>query len=76
MSRHLQEIDDPSVCIRVKMEPGQVHFFTRIMEAYCHLVFISPVNSTEGVVALFATPDNMPEVREIVANLPFEVIML
>ncbi len=76
MSRYLQELDDPSVCIRVKMEREQVHLFTRIMEAYCHLVFLSPVNSREGVVALFATPDNMPEVREIVANLPFDVVML
>jgi len=66
-------INDPSMCIRVKMEPKRIHFFTRIMEAYCHLVFISPVRPKDGVVVLCATPDNISEVKEIVKNLPFPV---
>jgi len=73
VSRFLKNIDDPSTCIRVRMEPHQVHFFTKIMEAYCHLVFISPVNAREGVVGLYATPENMTEVRKILANFPHPV---
>ncbi|PKM81749.1 MAG: hypothetical protein CVU89_08340 [Firmicutes bacterium HGW-Firmicutes-14] len=73
VSRFLDSCDDPSACIKVKMKPAQIHYFTKIMEAYCHLVFLSPVRPREGIVALYATPDNMPEVREILANFPHPV---
>ncbi|MHB9095662.1 MAG: DUF4911 domain-containing protein [Eubacteriales bacterium] len=76
VSRFLTDLVDPSTCIRVQMEAHQVHFFTKIMEAYCHLVFISPINAREGVVALYATPHNMPEVRKIVNNFPHQVKIL
>jgi hypothetical protein len=58
------------------MQPGQVHFFIKIMEAHSHLAFISPINSREGIVAIFATPDNMPEVRLILDNFPHQVEIL
>lgn len=70
VSRLLTGLNDPSSCIRVRMAPQEVHFFTKIMEAYCHMVFVSPVDTREGIVALYATPDNMPEVREILLNFP------
>ncbi len=76
VSRFLKHCEDPSTCLRVRMEPHQVHFFTKIMEGYSHLVLISPVNAREGVVALYATPDNMPEVRKIVTNFPHSVEIL
>lgn len=76
VSRILVDCSDPNVCVRVQMKPYQVHYFIKIMEAYCHLVFVSPVNTREGIVALYATPDNMPEVREIVNNFPQPVEIL
>lgn len=76
VSKIAKDIADPSTCIQVRMQPSQVNFFIKIMEAYNHLAFISPINSREGIVALFATPDNMPEVREILANFPHQVDIL
>ncbi len=76
VSRFFMECNDPSSCIRVRMKPDQVHFFTKIMEAYCHLVLISPINAREGIVALYATPDNMPEIRRIVLNFPHPIEIL
>ncbi len=76
VSRFLAQCGDPSTCIKVKMEPHRIHFFTKIMEAYCHMVFVSPVNPRAGIVALYATPDNMPEVRRIVDNFPHPVQIL
>lgn len=76
VSRFLAEAGDPATCIRVKMKPHEIHFFTKIMEAYCHLVFLSPVQPREGIVALYATPENMPRVREIVRNFPHPVKIL
>ncbi|MDT3700593.1 MAG: DUF4911 domain-containing protein [Thermincola sp.] len=76
VSRIAKEISDPETCVRVRMLPGQVNFFIKIMEAHSHLVFISPINPREGVVALSTTPDNMLEVKEILGNFPHKVDIL
>lgn len=73
VSRIAGRIDDPSTCIRVRLHPARVHYFMKIMEAYSHLVFISPIDSREGIMALLATPDNMPEVRKILENFPGDI---
>ena len=40
------------------------------------MVFVSPVDAGEGVVALYVTPDNMSEVQEIVHNFPHPIEIL
>lgn len=76
VSRFFTNPDDPAAILKVKMQPHQVHFFTKIMEAYSHLILVSPVNSREGIVALYAMPESMADVIEIVNNFPHPVEVL
>lgn len=73
VSRHMAALNDSTMYIKVKVKPQNVHFFTKVMEAYTHVVFIVPINTGEGVVGLFATPDNMPLLREILSHFPGEL---
>lgn len=73
VSRHLASLrGNPSFFI-IRIEPYRVHFFTKVMEAHSHMALIIPVNTGDGLVAVYATPETMPEVKIIVNNFPYPV---
>lgn len=76
VSRHFGKKEHRSACIVVKVAPHIVNFFTKIIEAHGHLAFIFPVNSHEGVLALYATPDNIPELCNVIDNFPYTAEIL
>lgn len=73
VSRNLTSLRGCPSFFIIKVEPCRVHFFTKILEAYSHIALIIPVNTREGMVAVYTTPDTMPEVKKIINNFPYSV---
>jgi len=55
----------------VQVEPAQITDINRIFEGYEHIALVSTVDNKKGIVKLRGTPDTMPDMQEIVKNLPF-----
>lgn len=67
MSRSAESI------IKLFVEPANINLLNRIMEGYSHLGALTTTDSKSGKVYIRCTPDTLPEVELIVANLPFLV---
>lgn len=57
----------------VKLLPSAITEITRVFEGYEHLALVSTVDRETGIVKLQGTPDTLPDVVEVVHNLPFNV---
>lgn len=70
VSRHGPPEGENNCYLQVKMLPGDIHFFTNVMEAFEHVALIVPVAPREGVVALHYTPDMEREILAIIREFP------
>jgi hypothetical protein len=46
---------------------------TKLIEAYDHLGIVSTLDQSEGLVVIRSTEDSLPELKEILAHLPFPI---
>ena len=60
----------------LQVEPALITDVNRIFEGYEYLALVSTVDRAKGILKLRGTPDTMPEVLEIVNNLPVIVEVL
>lgn len=49
---------------------------TKIIEAYDHLGIVSTIDPAAGLVIIRGTEDSIPEIKEIIGNLPFPLEVL
>ena len=70
MSRKLPQPSCPKSYIKVKVPVEEANFFYRVMEGYTHLAFATTLEPKEGIVAIFTTPDNYPDLMEVLDNYP------
>ncbi len=60
----------------LQVGPSLITDVNRIFEGYEYLALVSTVDRAKGILKLRATPDTMPEVKEIVEHLPVFVQVL
>ncbi|WP_278078280.1 DUF4911 domain-containing protein [Syntrophomonas wolfei] len=56
--------------------PQRIDLLTKIIEAYDHLGVVSTIDSGSGLVIIRGSEDTIPEIKEILNNLPFPVEVL
>ncbi len=60
----------------MRLIPQKIDFLTKIIEAYDHLGIVSTIDPSAGVVIIRGTEDSIPEIKEIIDNLPFPLEVL
>ncbi|MDH7478812.1 MAG: DUF4911 domain-containing protein [Syntrophomonadaceae bacterium] len=56
--------------MRIKINPADIDFLTRVFEGYDYLGVVSTIDRQAGEVAIWTTPDTRKEVLEILENFP------
>lgn len=59
--------------IYLRLEPRNIDMLTRIIEACSHLGVVSTLDRQNGLVIIRGTADTIPEIENILPNLPFVV---
>jgi hypothetical protein len=59
--------------IYARLHPGKIDMLTKLIEAYDHLGIVSTLDQTKGLVVIRSTEDSMPELEEILHNMPFPI---
>jgi arginine repressor len=62
--------------IIAQLEPGNIDMLTRLIEAFDHLGIVSTLDRTEGLVVIRGTEDTVPDLFDILHNLPFPLTIL
>ncbi|MFY9324007.1 MAG: DUF4911 domain-containing protein, partial [Syntrophomonadaceae bacterium] len=62
--------------IIAQLEPGNIDMLTRLIEAFDHLGIVSTLDRTEGLVVIRGTEDTVPDLLDILHNLPFPLTIL
>ena len=65
-----------SYIIDLQLNPQDIAMLDKIFEAYNNLALVSTIDRKKGLVKINATPQTVGDVREILNNLPIEVIFL
>ncbi|MDD2496981.1 MAG: DUF4911 domain-containing protein [Desulfitobacteriaceae bacterium] len=69
-------ISDDRFHIPVKVEPGDIDIFNKILEAYDNLCLVTAVHPEFGKLVVRVTSDTRGEVIKILKHLPFPVTIL
>jgi hypothetical protein len=59
--------------IMIKINPKDIDYINKIIEAYDGLGIVHTINRKEGIVAVHVTPDTANEVLVILNNLNVEI---
>jgi|LFRM01.1.fsa_nt_gb hypothetical protein len=59
--------------IIAQVNPENIDFLTRIIEAYDYLGIVSTLDRQKGLVIIRGTEDTCPELEIILKNLPFPI---
>lgn len=59
--------------IRIKIEPKNITYVSRIMEGYEYLGVVTTIDRTEGVLLIRSTPDMCSEAQAVLRSLPIRV---
>lgn len=59
--------------IYLQMEPRCIDMLTRVIEACSHLGVVSTLDPRKGLVLIRGTPDTIPEIENLLPELPFAV---
>lgn len=62
--------------IIAQVEPGNIDMLTRLVEAFDHLGIVSTLDRTEGLVVIRGTEDTVPDLLDVLHNLPFPLTIL
>lgn len=62
--------------IYARIDPGNIDFLTKIIEAYDNLGVVSTIDQWEGQVIIRVTSDTYAEVMDILQNLPFAITVV
>jgi len=59
-----------------QVDPADIDMLTRLIEAFDHLGIVSTVNRDQGLVVVRGTEDTVPDLLDILHNLPFPLTIL
>lgn len=59
--------------VRIKVEPRNITYISRIMEGYEYLGVVTTIDRGEGLLLIRTTPDMRPEIQQILSSLPIDV---
>lgn len=76
MPRDLPIPSCPNSYIRVKVPINEANFFQRVIEGYTHLGFATTYEPSEGVLAIFTTPDTFDDMMIVLNNYPKTIEIL
>lgn len=62
--------------IMAQVDPAHIDMLTRLIEAFDHLGIVSTVNRAQGLVVIRGTEDTVPDLLDILNNLPFPLTIL
>lgn len=59
--------------VRIKVEPRNITYISRIMEGYEYFGVVTTIDRGEGLLLIRTTPDMSPEIQQILSSLPIDV---
>jgi hypothetical protein len=59
--------------VRIKVEPRNITYISRIMEGYEYFGVVTTIDRSEGLLLIRTTPDMGPEIQQILSSLPIDV---
>jgi Domain of unknown function (DUF4911) len=62
--------------ILIRVQPKDIDYINRIIEAYDGLGLVHTLDRKEGIVAIHVTPDTVADVWDILDNLVVEIEFL
>jgi len=62
--------------IIAQVNPADIDMLTRLIEAFDHLGIVSTLDRQQGLVVIRGTADTLPDLLEILANLPFPLTIV